>query len=214
MRRLSVAAAGALAVGLLGAAGAVLAVPRPPELVRQAYPEALPRVLGTWKAIAEEPPADIPGDTNASAQMRRTYAAGNRRLWVSVLYYARQAGRTRLPAGELLYPHSGWTEQEIRLDGLPVEAGAPMSANLLVTRFDRQRYAVVYWYQVGSRNIASDHFYRALVMYNRIVQQRSDAALVRVLMPVDNEGGLAVAREQISQFVRVFQPALAGTLPR
>ena len=214
MRRLSVAAAGALAVGLVAVAGAVLAVPRPPDLVRQAYPEALPRILGAWRAIPEEPPADIPGDANASAQLRRTYASADRRLWVSVLYYSRQAGRDRLPAGELLYPHSGWTEQAVRLDGLPVDGGTKLSANLLVTRFDRQRYAVVYWYQVGSRTIASDHWYRALVMYNRIAQQRSDAALIRVLMPADNEGGLAAVREQISQFVRVFQPALAGTLPR
>ena len=214
MIRFSFAIAGGIALGLVGAAGAVVAVPRPAEIVRRAYPEALPPILGAWRAIADEPPADIGGDANAAAQLRRTYASGDRRVWVSVLYYARQAGRERMPAGELLYPHLGWTEQSIRLDGLPVDGGAKVSANLLVTRFDHQRYAVVYWYQVGSSTIASDHFYRALVMYNRIVHQRSDAALVRAIMPADGEGGMAAARDQISQFVRVFQPALAGTLPR
>jgi hypothetical protein len=72
---------------------------------------------------------------------------------------------------------------------------------------------VLYWYQAASRSVASDHVYRAWLVYNRLVHHRSDGALVRLIMPVGERGDMA-PQEALLQFAYVFQPALARTLPR
>ena len=212
MMRLATAVGVALA--LLGTAGALLALPRPAEVPVPVPPlQALPLTLGPWSATAEPPPSAIPVDAAAPEHLFRTYSDGARPLWVSVLYYARQGEGNRAPTQSLLFPGHDWTEKSVRLEPLDVGSGPRLPANLLTTRLAGRRYAVMYWYQVGTRTTASDHVYRALILYNRLLHQRTDGALVRVITRIDEGAEVAIV-ERLSDFVRRFYPELIRTIPQ
>jgi EpsI family protein len=104
---------------------------------------------------------------------------------------------------------------EERLDvpaGGRLERSVP--ASLLVMRSPEQRVAVLYWYQLPGRAVASDHGYRALLLYNRLVHRRADGALVRVAAPVRaGDDVRAIVTKQVS-FIQAIYPDVLGSLPR
>ena len=209
---MSLRSAVTIATVLLTLCAAILSLPRLVE-PREAHLERIPDVLDPWRATTEAPPSVIPVDPRAHAHLFRTYAKDGRQLWVSVIYYTQQGSNNRPPAQDLLYPARGWTEDGVTVETLPLDDGRTVKLNLAVTRLATQRYAVLYWYQVGSQSLASDHLYRGLILYNRLIHRRTEGALVRLIMPLD-EGRLAAVRAEMTEFLRLFQPKLIGSLPR
>jgi EpsI family protein len=165
--------------------------------------------------VAGVPPAHaFAADAGAQESLLRAYDDGAGQVWVAVGYYPYQAEGQRPAAQELLRPGRGWnelTEERVRLR----PAGAdPLDANLVVMRTGELRVAVLYWYQIGARSIASDHGYRAFLIYNRLIHRRSEGALVRVGLPVAAAEDPAAAVARAVEFVRGFYPELVRALPR
>jgi EpsI family protein len=98
---------------------------------------------------------------------------------------------------------------------LPV-AGAPggrLNANLVLIEEGGRRYAIAYWYQIGQAPLASDHWYRVRLLYNRIVHGRTDGALIRMASPVASGEDPAVVVARYARFLGVFYPELLRRLP-
>ncbi|MBI1893811.1 MAG: EpsI family protein [Candidatus Rokubacteria bacterium] len=213
MTRLSWFSAAALA--LLGLAGGLFAVPREIRQVPLVAPlETIPGVLRDWQAVDQGEPEMLPQDRAAPAQLVRAYRNGTQMVWVTVGYYPSQV-RQRPASQELLYPGQGWSELTARSVTVPLDgiSGRVIPANLVVMRGRGREFAVLYWYQVGARTVASDHWNRALLLYNRLVNRRDDGALVRIASPVpEGTGPESVFAEQV-EFVQAFYPELLRRLP-
>jgi len=76
------------------------------------------------------------------------------------------------------------------------------------------KVAVVYWYQIGQTSLASDHWYRAQLLYNGLVHGRTDGALVRLASLVAKDEDTAAVLARHSEFLREFYPLLLRSLPR
>jgi EpsI family protein len=214
MTRLVAFSLGALA--LLGAAGGAIVAASPVPEVPLARPlDTIPGSLDGWRGADRVPAAILPEDRLALDQLRRTYSRDGRAVWVAVAYYPYQAEGLRPPAVQLLYPHRGWSELETRATRISMNGSVQPSlpANLVLMSNPDGRVAVLYWYQLGRRTLASDHWYRGQLLYGRLINRRADGALVRLAssVPPDGEPGEAVTI--MTRFLQAFYPALLDALP-
>jgi EpsI family protein len=205
-----------IALGLLVATGIAAAMPAGMNDTPLRAPfESLGPPAG-WTEGREAPEKVLLPDARAPLRLSGAYTKGTATQWVLVEYFPAQNESRRAAAREFLFPGSGWTQIAEREVVLPVGSapGKRLEANLVLMEAGGQRYAVLYWYEVGGVATASDHGYRARLLYNRLVRGRSDGALIRVASPFQaGEDDNTVLSRQID-FLRVFYPALLGSLPR
>ncbi len=203
-------------VVLLITAGAALALPSGVRDVPLTRPlDAIPDVLGAWQP-AEPPPDEIlPRDPRAAQSLARGYSHGARLAWVAVGFYSNQTEGRRPATRSLVFPSSGWTDLSEEIVSLPMTGanGRALPVNLVVVRRGDRRVAILYWYQLAGSTIESDHFYRAQLLWNRIVHRRADGTLVRVAIPVPVDVSPSALIADHTEFIRAFVPALARSLP-
>ena len=203
-----------IALGLLVATGIAVAMPvRAIETPLRASFEAVPAPPG-WRVTDEAPETILRPDGRAPVRLARGYAKGPETEWVLVEYFPIQDETRRAAAREFVFPAQGWTQMTEQEVVLPIGAGgAGVRANLVLIEIKQRRYAVLYWYEIGGIATYSDHGYRVRLLYNQLVRGRSDGALIRIASPLESgeDGRAALSRQ--TEFLRLFYPALLGSLP-
>jgi len=167
----------------------------------------LPAHLGTWT-----PSDDIEIDEeslkvlNADDYVNRTYVRpSTSSVDLFIAYYGsqRQGGTMHSPLNCL--PATGWqplSEEDMSIDAAPT----PVSARRVVIQKGLNRQLVIYWYQSHGRSVASEYSSKVHLVLDSIRQHRSDAAIVRVVSPVDGEAAAI-------DFIRSLQPVLHRFIP-
>ena len=77
------------------------------------------------------------------------------------------------------------------------------------------RQLVLYWYQSHGRTVASEYWSKFYLVRDAVRLNRTDAALVRVIVPIDPnaDDGEMRAERQASDFVKSMFPLLPRYLP-
>ena len=153
----------------------------------------------------------LPPDLPARQRLVRGFRRGTTTLSVYVGYYDHLP-----PPSELVLPTRGWAAVERQVVVIPLDehAGHSLSVNLEVLQAEGRRTAILYWYQVGTRPIAGAHWYRAVLLWDRLVHGHAESALVRIACPLDRSADPATAVAAQADFVRVFYPELVRVLTR
>ena len=203
-------------LALCATAAVVIAAPRAVHDVPPAMPlEFVPLRLAGWVATEPGEASVLPMDRGVPEHLGRAYDKDGQRVWVSVDYYPNQAEGRRPPARSLLFPSQGWSDLSEQEVSVPLPGGAErLPATLILMRSRDRRLAILYWYQLQGRGIASDHWYRATLLYNRLVRGRADGALIRIATAMPETTGAAEALAVHEDFIRVFHPELLRRLPR
>jgi EpsI family protein len=180
-------------VGLL-AVQAVLVQVGVPREVPPPLPDlaAFPRELPGWTALRDDPiEPDVLNGLGADATLSRTYRAtdGSATAQLFVAWYQSQrGGRTQPHSPKVCLPGSGWE---------PVSKGLVRVGDMEVNRWviaNRQaRDVVLYWYQTPSRVVASEWAAKFWSMADALRYNRTDTALVRVVVPANGVGGQAAS---------------------
>ena len=110
-------------------------------------------------------------------------------------------------------PGSGWTPSQAGAVNIPVAGEAkPITVNrYVVSRGDNQSI-VLYWYQSHNRVVASEYSAKIYTILDAIRYNRSDTALVRVVVNVAN-GDVTSATKTAESFVQDFFEPLKSYLP-
>jgi EpsI family protein len=91
---------------------------------------------------------------------------------------------------------------DIRVSG----ENSPIRVNrYIVSRGDNQS-AVLYWYQSHNRIIASEYTAKIFTVMDSIRYNRSDTALVRVIVPVENGDTQGAVDTAVSFVQTMFEP--------
>jgi EpsI family protein len=194
-----------------------------PTLVRQPLSE-LPMQIGNWSGRAESPlEPKILSVLGVEDYARRTYFSRNEPGWVSLYigYYASQRQGDTVHSPLNCLPGAGWTPITQDRTTLTVKdaTGASASRQITVNRFVIQkgleRQLVLYWYQSQGRVIASEYWGRIFTVTDAIRRNRTDAALVRVIVPVldDAPDATGAAEARAVGFVENMFPYLGRYLP-
>ena len=75
------------------------------------------------------------------------------------------------------------------------------------------RQFVIYWYQAHGRSIASEYMAKIYMVADAMRMDRTDGALVRVIVPIDPREGESAARTRAEAFVAELAPMLPRFIP-
>lgn len=110
-------------------------------------------------------------------------------------------------------PGSGWAPSESGEVSIPVSGmPQPIRVNRYVVARGQNQSVVLYWYQEQNRVIASEYAAKIYTVADSIRYNRSDTALVRVVVGVD-EGNTQAALDTAENFVKAFFVPLRNYLP-
>ncbi len=198
-------AARALIVAALLAATTVFAAARTTPASTPGGLEALPLEVDSWRgAAAPALDAATMRELGADAYVTRTYrAAGTAPIDLYIAYYAQQRPNVSIHSPLHCLPGTGWEPLDVSTVDLP-SAGAPVSVRRMLIRKNLDRAVVYYWYAVHGRIVANEIASKWYLLHDSLISGRSDAALVRVSVPI--ESSVDTADRDATTFARALLP--------
>jgi EpsI family protein len=133
-------------------------------------------------------------------------------------YWASQRQGDTMHSPQNCLPGSGWEPTSQGLlsvrDPRPGRAGE-IKLNRYVIQKGLDRQLVLYWYQSHGRVVGSEYWSKIYLVTDAVRLNRTDAALVRVLVPIGTGGAdaEAIAEQQAVKFVNAFLPRLNAYVP-
>ena len=191
-----------------------------PTPIRQPL-SALPLRIGEWHGRLEPDLApEILAVLRVDDYTTRMYWRASGAVGLYIGYHATQRQGASIHSPLNCLPGAGWVPVSQERRPLVVESGAggtkrPIEINRVVIAKGLDRQLVLYWYQSHGRVVASEYWGKAYSVYDAIRFNRTDAALVRVLVPVGEGGAEATERaeREALAFVRAIFPLLGEYLP-
>ena len=203
---------------LLGAAGYVGAGPKPEVIPTREPLDSLPLSLGAWQGVrAPDFDARTVSLLGADDYISRLYVSDRQRVGLYVGYYRSQREGDVIHSPMNCLPGAGWQPVEtgrVTLD-VPDATGAPrrIEVNRVVIQKGEDRQVVLYWYQNRGRVVASEYWGKFYLVLDAIRLNRTDAALVRVMAPIERHAAADVADRHAAEFVTRLFARLAQSLP-
>ncbi len=194
----------------------VTSEPTPPRLPLSGFSDR----VGNWKSVSSTPlTPDVLAVLGLDEYINRVYASTDGgALGLYVAYYASQRQGESMHSPLNCLPGAGWQPLRSGRESVPVASG-PVAASIEINRYvvqkDGQKVLVLYWYQSQGRVVASEYWGKFYTVVDAIRNGRTDAALVRVIVPFG--GGDAAAETRAiragTAFVQSIFPMLEQHLP-
>jgi EpsI family protein len=104
-------------------------------------------------------------------------------------------------------PGSGWVQNQSGTIDIDVPGeGAPIRVNRYIISHGDNQSVVLYWYQSHNRVIASEYEAKIFTVLDSIRYNRSDTALVRVVVPVEDGNAQGAVATAVSFVKTAFEP--------
>ncbi len=184
------------------------------EVIPSSRPLAdVPRTLGQWQFVQEgvidkESMAVLQADDTLVREYAKDGVQAN--LYVAGFRSQRTGKAPHSPKNCL--PGSGWTPLDDREVTLDVGQGQVIPANRYVITHGDYRSMVFYWYQSRDRAVAGEFKAKFWVMADALRYNRTDTALIRVIVPIINKDE-AAAERQATDFVKSMYSTVLDYLP-
>lgn len=146
-----------------------------------------PSQVGAWQKDGGDQLIDAETMTllRASDYVLRDYKSSQGVANFYVGYYATQRGGATYHSPLNCLPGAGWVMNAPgKLTVTPVNGGMPFEANRYVIESGPNKSVLVYWYQGRGRRVASEYWGKVYTVLDSVRMRRSDAAMVRVVVPV------------------------------
>jgi EpsI family protein len=177
--------------------------------------EGFPAVIASWKFTEVLPLDSVSARVlGADGILNRVYRedGSQRPLNLFLAYYKTQHGAQAHDPEECL-PGAGWKPSFSTVVDLPIQSASKAPVNFYIIVRGSDRDVVVYWFQTHRRVLADEqklHLYRII---DTITDHRTDMALVRIVIPVLNDGvdlagrkALEFAQQVLSVLPSYFRP--------
>lgn len=176
----------------------------------------VPKQLGSWslqtEGVVEK---EIQEVLKADELLVRSYVSpvsANAAAHLFVAYFKTQRTGRAPHSPKNCLPGSGWTSTVADRVMIPIDGRPPIEANRYVVHKGTAKSLVIYWYQSRDRVVASEYAAKAYVVADAMRYNRSDTALVRVVMPIVNNDE-AAAQTAATDFIKAFFVPLRQHFP-
>jgi len=188
-----------------------------PERVPLRQPFAtMDRQVGRWTGREQVKLADnILTVLGVDDYVNRIYqAAPNDLVSLYIGYYQSQRDGDSIHSPMNCLPGAGWEPMSTSYASVVIPGRSePITVKRVLIQKGVDRQLVLYWYQSHGRIVANEYTSKALMVYDAVRLHRSDAALVRVVTPIDLNGSEAQADARAREFVETLVPQLSKYLP-
>lgn len=199
---------------VLATGAAVSLVSDRKEIIPERTPfAAFPLHLGAWQGHTSTLDTYVEKALHFDDYVLADYRQPNRNpVNLYVAYYASQRLGESPHSPIVCIPGGGW--QITRFDRTStVISGKVLPYNRVVVAHDSQRMLVYYWFDERGRAIANEWWSKWYLFSDAILENRTDAALIRLTTPVRSSESDQAADERLQAFMRAAVPALKGYLP-
>jgi exosortase D (VPLPA-CTERM-specific) len=207
----------ASATMLITVAGVSLSLPERPESIppRTSFAQ-YPNVIGPWAGRREalEPiyvDALMLDDYHLADFTRGAEPPIN---FYIAWYDTQRAGRS-VHSPRSCLPGGGWRIESLTQRSVPgIRAGRDaLHVNRVLIQLGNQRLLVYYWFQQRGRVITNEYQVKWYLFWDALTRNRTDGALVRLMVPVAPGEPVATADRQLTQFAAAAATTLAPYIP-
>ncbi len=130
-----------------------------------------------------------------------------------IAYFRSQRQGTSIHSPKNCMPGNGWNPVQSSVYRLPLNDGRTVPVNLYFLRKGLDEELVLYWYQAHGRIVASEYWGKFYLVYDALRLNRTDAALIRISMPVE-DGDETVAKQKATKFATQVASDVDQIIPR
>jgi EpsI family protein len=171
-----------------------------------------PLDLTGWQGHDLALDADILKVAAVDDYLNRAYEAPDGKLLgLYVGYYKSQQTGDAIHSPKNCLPGSGWQPVIAERVDLNLPNGSHAPVNLYIIEKGLERELVLYWYQSHGRIIASEYWAKYYMVRDAIRMNRTDSALVRIVIPFKQDRQRAQARA--IEFAHQMMPPLENLIP-
>jgi exosortase D (VPLPA-CTERM-specific) len=149
--------------------------------------------LGDWKQrggdIKFSPQTE--SVLRASDYVMREYEKNGVITNLYIGYYASQRGGATYHSPQNCLPGAGWEMKQPQLVEVAEKDGTTFTANKFLIENGTKREIMIYWYLGRGRSNASEYTDKFFTIIDSVTKQRSDGAMVRILIPAGNDENFA-----------------------
>jgi EpsI family protein len=173
-----------------------------------------PMQVGAWKqeGVDQRFDAQTMSVLRASDYLLRNYRLGNglvANLYIG--YYATQRDGASYHSPLNCLPGAGWSMEDPAMITITLPNGKSFVANKYVIKNGNIRELMIYWYQGRGRAVASEYWGKIYTVLDSVRLRRSDAAMVRVMVPITASDAAAI--ESARDFAAVTSEVLPEFVP-
>jgi EpsI family protein len=203
-----------VAILLILGAGALARAARTTTERPAADLDALPLAIGAWSgrdagALDEESERILAAD----AYLNRSYLSpqSSAPLGLYMAYYAEQRPGVSIHSPLHCLPGTGWEPLNVSTIVLPGEGGeGGARVRRMIISKNLDRALVLYWYAVHGRMLSGEVASKLWLLHDSLRFHRTDAALVRIVVPVGRDAvSVDAAEQQGVAFIRDLLPFLS-----
>ena len=171
-----------------------------------------PATLAKWQGTEQPLPEQSIKAVAVDEYLNRVYTDNTAQpIQLYIGYYQSQRTGDTVHSPKNCLPGSGWNPVESDR----VAFAAPDSKKLMVNEYviekGLDRDLVLYWYQARGRVIASEYSAKVWMVVDALTRNRTDGALVRIIIPLKNS--VPAARAQAVAFAETLYPHLGEFVP-
>jgi EpsI family protein len=185
-------------------------LPSPPPL------DQFPWTLGEWSRVKDEfMEPGVLEMLSPDDSLNRTYVNASRAVEVNLFmaYYKTQHRAANAHDPKVCLPGSGWNPLISKVVEISVPArAAPVPVNYYVVGKGSGLSLVLYWYQTYKRAFAREQAARLQRIWDTVTENRTDIALVRIVVPVFKEN-LDAATAAGTEFMQLAYPYILRQFP-
>ncbi len=178
--------------------------------------DQFPRELAGWTMAQQGSiEKDVMDVLRADDVLTRVYAepATRRAASLFIAYFKSQRSGQAPHSPKNCLPGSGWVPSESDIVAIPIPGmSEPIRVNRYIVSKGEDKSVVLYWYQAHNRVIASEYRAKIYLVADAIRYNRTDTALVRVVVPVDGDRTDTATQTAIA-FTQSFFTPLRQFLP-
>ncbi len=174
--------------------------------------ETIPLQINGWKGINSRIDKRTLNILGVDDYIFREYEKKGQRLFVYVGYYKSQKKGALVHSPKHCYPGAGWDIITSEIVNLEISPNKRLRINKLLIRRGLEKQVVLYWYYERGRIIANEYIAKFYLIYDTLFKRRSNGALIRISMDVDNSLSNTLTAEEA--FLKAFYPFLEACLPK
>jgi len=174
--------------------------------------DQFPEQLGTWKLYNSQTlDQRVLGLLAPDDYISRTYInAEGRPVFLFIAYYLSQRSGKTLHSPQNCLPGAGWEIIQRGNLSLPDKA----RINDFTIAKENDRMITYYWYQGRGRVEANEYWDKIYGVQDAVFKNRTDAALVRVMVDSSDKPGVEEASRQAAlDFINQLRPELVRFIP-
>jgi exosortase D (VPLPA-CTERM-specific) len=132
-------------------------------------------------------------------------------LWVA--WYDSQRSGQSVHSPKSCLPGGGWEIRSLTQPTLKLADGRQLVVNRALIQQGNERQLVYYWFEQRGRTLTNEYLVKWYIIQDAILRNRTDGALVRLIVPVPENAQEADVDRQLTGFASSLVPKLDPYLP-